>query len=116
MGVALDAECVFCHAHAESADYLLFECVFSQAVLRRVLSDIHLPLPQSNWRQWMLRVTKGKTPLARARRKCLVAAVYYLWNEWNYRVFHISAKSPSEDASGYGTCSVLLGLLSAMEF
>ncbi|GAB2283197.1 hypothetical protein Dimus_017724 [Dionaea muscipula] len=83
----------------ETVDHLLFDCVFSYTVLRGVLCDVQLPLPWSNWRQWMLQVTKGKTSLARSRRKCLAAAAYYLWNERNCRVFHLSAKSPSKVAA-----------------
>ncbi|GAB2273658.1 hypothetical protein Dimus_008440 [Dionaea muscipula] len=81
------------------------------AVLRGVLRDVCLPLPRSNWRQWMLRVTKGKTHLASSRRKCLAVAVYYLWNERNCRVFHISAKSPVQKCGwSLAWVAVLIGV------
>ncbi|GAB2278238.1 hypothetical protein Dimus_012929 [Dionaea muscipula] len=74
----------------------LVECEFSRAVLRWTLHAVRLSLPQSCWRQWWTKVAKGKTDLAKARRRCLAASAYFLWQERNCRVYHISAASPKE--------------------
>ncbi|GAB2286119.1 hypothetical protein Dimus_020543, partial [Dionaea muscipula] len=80
----------------ETTNHILFECKFSSAVTHRVLRDVKLSAPRGCWRQWFPRVTTGKTALAKARRRCLAAVVYFLWQERNSRVFHISASSSAE--------------------
>ncbi|GAB2296872.1 hypothetical protein Dimus_030973 [Dionaea muscipula] len=87
MGLISDPGCVLCHGNEESVDHLLFACDFSQAVMRVVLRAVKLPPPRTSWRQWMVRVTRGKTSLAKQRRKCLGEFVYFLWQERNCRVF-----------------------------
>ncbi|GAB2265284.1 hypothetical protein Dimus_000351 [Dionaea muscipula] len=64
-----------------------------------VLRVVKLSLPRSSWIQWMVRVTKGRSPLARLRRRCLVAVVYFLWTERNCRVFHVKVVASIEVTS-----------------
>ncbi|GAB2278529.1 hypothetical protein Dimus_013207 [Dionaea muscipula] len=42
---------------------------------------------------WIVKVAKGKTALARARRRCIAAVVYCLWQERNSRIFRNVASS-----------------------
>ncbi|GAB2269689.1 hypothetical protein Dimus_004611 [Dionaea muscipula] len=96
MGLIEDERCVLCQKQQETTDHILFECEFSRAVLHRALHAVRLSMPQGCWRQWWLKFTKGKTTLAKARRRCLAASVYFLWQERNCRVFHISVAHPAE--------------------
>ncbi|GAB2299031.1 hypothetical protein Dimus_038547 [Dionaea muscipula] len=96
MGLIEDESCVLCQEYRETTDHILSECEFSRAVLRWTLHAVRLSLPQSCWRQWWTKVAKGKTDLAKARRRCLAVSAYFLWQERNCRVYHISAASPKE--------------------
>ncbi|GAB2273965.1 hypothetical protein Dimus_008735 [Dionaea muscipula] len=75
----------------ETVDHLLFACDFSQAVMLGILRAVKLPLPRTSWRQWMVRVTRGKTSLGEF--------VYFLWQQRNCRVFHIQNATPAEVSS-----------------
>ncbi|GAB2285015.1 hypothetical protein Dimus_019471 [Dionaea muscipula] len=66
-------------------------CLIAEAVLKGVLHRLKLSVPRLDWRQWAIRVTKGKTPLARARRRCLAAVVYSIWHERNSMIFSSQA-------------------------
>ncbi|GAB2285245.1 hypothetical protein Dimus_019697, partial [Dionaea muscipula] len=67
MGIIAVNNGVLSQGSVETTDHLPFSCEFSQAVLKRVMHHVKL------------RVTKGKTPLAQARRRCLAAVVYFIW-------------------------------------
>ncbi|GAB2288649.1 hypothetical protein Dimus_022972, partial [Dionaea muscipula] len=56
-------------------------------VLGKLLQGVNLTLPKGDWRRWMVMVSKGKTDMAMARRKCFAAFVYGIWEERNARVF-----------------------------
>ncbi|GAB2274784.1 hypothetical protein Dimus_009558 [Dionaea muscipula] len=43
-----------------------------EGAVRRVL----LTPPRIDWRQWVIRVTRGQTDLAKGKRRCIAAAVY----------------------------------------
>ncbi|GAB2287138.1 hypothetical protein Dimus_021524 [Dionaea muscipula] len=94
-----DASCPLCQRYTETVEHLLFSCEFSQAVLIGIFPYLKLTLPRTDWRHWVLEVTREKTALAKVRRKCLAMAVYLLWHERSCRVFHIPAATPTEVSS-----------------
>ncbi|GAB2280064.1 hypothetical protein Dimus_014702 [Dionaea muscipula] len=60
---------------------------FSQEVAASFLTRLKLQGPCCEWRDWMVKITRGKTELARARRKWLAALVYDISQERNSRIF-----------------------------
>ncbi|GAB2269545.1 hypothetical protein Dimus_004464, partial [Dionaea muscipula] len=47
-----------------------------------------------NWWDWMVKVMRGKTGLARDRRKWPAAMLYGIWQERNARIFTDCTASP----------------------
>ncbi|GAB2300072.1 hypothetical protein Dimus_034113 [Dionaea muscipula] len=86
----------------ETTDHILFECKFSSAVMHRVLQDVELCTPRGLGGEWFSRVTIGKTTTSESTEEMYAAVVYFLWQERNSRVFHISTSSSAEDTCGSG--------------
>ncbi|GAB2301836.1 hypothetical protein Dimus_035862 [Dionaea muscipula] len=63
-------------------------------VFQGILPHVKLSLSRTEWRTCMARVTRGKTPLAKAKRRCLAALVYFVWQERNYRIFKLQSLGP----------------------
>ncbi|GAB2300628.1 hypothetical protein Dimus_034662 [Dionaea muscipula] len=93
-GLIDDASCVFCRDGRQTTDHFMVACPFSRLVLRESLKQVKLSPPRTDWRQGMVRVVRGRTALAKARRKCLAATVYLLWHERNCRVFGSRRNEP----------------------
>ncbi|GAB2266922.1 hypothetical protein Dimus_037924 [Dionaea muscipula] len=93
-GIATDNSCVLCCEGVETVDHLVFACKFSKSILNRTLFAVKLTLSRLDWRLWITRVTKGKTPFARARRRCIAAVIYCLWQEQNSRIFRGQHSAP----------------------
>ncbi|GAB2291021.1 hypothetical protein Dimus_025277, partial [Dionaea muscipula] len=70
-----------------STDHLFFGCCFARAVAEPFLMRLKLQKRACDWRNWMVKVSRGKTEVARARRKWLAAVVYGIWQECNSRIF-----------------------------
>ncbi|GAB2280708.1 hypothetical protein Dimus_015334 [Dionaea muscipula] len=70
----IDSCCVLCHRAEETVPHLIFDCDFSKAVLLGVLNHVKLAPPRSDGRQWMIRVTRGKTNLAKVPDGCVMLA------------------------------------------
>ncbi|GAB2289836.1 hypothetical protein Dimus_024139 [Dionaea muscipula] len=63
-------------------------------VLRGALRRVLLTPPRIDWRQWVIRVSRGQMDLAKERRRYIGAAVYALWQERNRRIFSNQAAVP----------------------
>lgn len=90
--------CLFCGCEAEVIDHLFFECEFSFEVCRGVLQMLKLAHRREGpfelcWK-WMLRVSKGKTQLARRRRAGFAAVIYALWLERNAHILQQCSNPP----------------------
>ncbi|GAB2271326.1 hypothetical protein Dimus_006167 [Dionaea muscipula] len=70
------------------------ECTYSKQVARPILGEVKLSLPRGEWRLWMVKVARGKSPLAKARRWALAALAYGVWQERNASIFRGEAKPP----------------------
>ncbi|GAB2291765.1 hypothetical protein Dimus_026018 [Dionaea muscipula] len=67
---------------------------FVQEMAAPFFMKLKLRSPRRGWRDWVVKVTRGKTGLACARRKWLAAMVYGVWHERNARIFTNCAASP----------------------
>ncbi|XP_074306170.1 uncharacterized protein LOC141641407 [Silene latifolia] len=89
-GLILINRCVLCQVAVESHEHLFFSCTFSQDVWNALLQWMHLcSRSVSLWTElrWMAQ-TKGQRHWKNMWRKaCLAAAIYYLWQERNQRIF-----------------------------
>ncbi|GAB2282428.1 hypothetical protein Dimus_039542 [Dionaea muscipula] len=96
MGFRDETICVLCENVDEDRDHLFFLCPFVQEVRKRVLHCLGLRSTASCWMawwQWLLKICKGRTVIAR-QRQCIAAAfVYEIWRERNDRIFKAKARA-----------------------
>ncbi|GAB2216646.1 hypothetical protein Droror1_Dr00024422 [Drosera rotundifolia] len=89
-GVLQEGRCELCGLPSEDRDHLFFLCYYSQAILQAVLVKLGLnqkPLGWEQWRDQMLKISRGKSPTAKTRRRANGLLVYMLWKERNKRIF-----------------------------
>lgn len=95
-GLVVPVECLLCGHAAETTLHLYFDCPFSSAVWRVMLSNLRLPFPTrlAEIVQWLI-----STPMHKKIKIILKlvfqAAVYFIWRERNSRLHSGPHKPPS---------------------
>ncbi|GAB2300348.1 hypothetical protein Dimus_038612 [Dionaea muscipula] len=97
MSILVDSRCIFCSFSAEIRDHLFICCPFVQEVRDGVLRGLRMRWVGSQWEDlwtWLLKISKGKIGMAKARRSLAAALVYEVWRERNFRIFRNLISSP----------------------
>ncbi|XP_043713210.1 uncharacterized protein LOC122661771 [Telopea speciosissima] len=110
-GTVIDPTCYLCGNAVETTDHLLFECDFSSAVWREVLSlNGFNRNPLGTWKdvvEWLVSHFNGGSLLGSVRKFSFISSVYRLWQERNARA-HLKRPTINCDGSvkggfgGYG--------------
>ncbi|XP_074288983.1 uncharacterized protein LOC141614128 [Silene latifolia] len=89
-GMFMVNKCVLCKCKAENHRHLFFNCVFSQQVWNALLQWMNISNRTVNlWSEihWIAQ-TKGLRHWKHAlHQSCIAAAVYFIWQERNQRIF-----------------------------
>ncbi|XP_055962303.1 uncharacterized protein LOC130015686 [Mercurialis annua] len=83
--------CSMCNGHRESRNHLLFECIFSKDVWKRVLEMLRINRNGFNWNREVVFFTRracGRSEEAKKRRRAFTATVYCIWKARNEMVFN----------------------------
>lgn len=89
-GITTEKMCPLCDSEEETIDHIFFVCDYSSQIWGKLLLWLKInrtPMSWSNELQWATRHMGGRTPKAEVYRMMLVAAIYYVWQERNQRVF-----------------------------
>ncbi|XP_074300063.1 uncharacterized protein LOC141631269 [Silene latifolia] len=89
-GISIVNRCVLCRAHAETHRHLFFRCSYSQELWTGLLNWMHIAGRSNDLStelHWIAN-SKGRRHWKHEWRKgCIAAAVYYIWQERNKRIF-----------------------------
>ncbi|XP_019248326.1 PREDICTED: uncharacterized protein LOC109227583 [Nicotiana attenuata] len=98
-GSITSAECVLCEAADESHDHLFFTCKYSSSVWEKVLNWAGIGRRARIWSEeikWASTYATGRKADAAIYRMILAGAVYYLWQERNWRIFKKKKRKAEE--------------------
>lgn len=88
-GMPISIDCVLCSNGIDSCQHLFFECLFSAAVWKTILSRYgisHAPRQWDSEFRWLRIACKGRNTRSCLIRKIFVTTVYFVWWERNCRV------------------------------
>ncbi|GKB91388.1 RNA-directed DNA polymerase, eukaryota, reverse transcriptase zinc-binding domain protein [Tanacetum coccineum] len=91
--------CALCKNNTDSHSHLFFECGYSSEVWKNVVDKMDVGDRSYKWFEIveeMSRTFNGNSINSIIRRLCLVASVYLIWQERNYRIFREEIRSPEE--------------------
>ncbi|XP_019238405.1 PREDICTED: uncharacterized protein LOC109218495 [Nicotiana attenuata] len=98
-GNITSAECVLCEAADESHDHLFFTCKYSSNVWEKVMYWAGTGRKAKIWSEeisWASAYATGRISDATIYRMILAGAVYYLWQERNWRIFRKNKRKAEE--------------------
>lgn len=90
-GLVMNDDCGLCDPDVEDTDPLVFHCDYSTEVFCKVMTIVKLSCRRrekfDEVVQWMIKVSKGKSRLAKQRRCSFAGMVYTIWRARNMSVF-----------------------------
>ncbi|XP_060170854.1 uncharacterized protein LOC132601809 [Lycium barbarum] len=95
-GIQTSLDCPLCEQDQGSIQYLFFDCMTAGNIWRKLLAWQGVHRPPMNWTeelQWATRFCKGRSRGAEMHRISIAAAVHYVWQEKNYRIFQSTRRS-----------------------
>ncbi|XP_019264656.1 PREDICTED: uncharacterized protein LOC109242255 [Nicotiana attenuata] len=98
-GSITSAECVLCEAVDESHDHLFFTCEYSSNVWEKVMKWAGIGRKARIWSEeisWASTYATGSKSDEAIYRMILAGAVYYLWQERNWRIFRKKKRKAEE--------------------
>ncbi|GKD73083.1 RNA-directed DNA polymerase, eukaryota, reverse transcriptase zinc-binding domain protein, partial [Tanacetum coccineum] len=88
-------ECSLCKKESDSHDHLLFNCEYAQKVWKKVCTMAKMKFKVDTWANLVDELSSNQNSRnvwTIIRNLCLVAAVYYIWQERNLRLFQNSKR------------------------
>ena len=82
--------CSLCLRNNEDHNHLFFECSYTKALWWDVCDRCDIPRITKVWDEWILWATvtwHAKSFVNFSRKLGFAATVYYIWQEWNARIF-----------------------------
>ena len=89
-GFDINENCVLCKQDRETRDHIFFECSYSKAIWKEVLSKCGLQRDITSWHgelKWVVLKLKGKALITLLIQIGWNAFIYNKWQERNHRVF-----------------------------
>ena len=89
-GFDIAGDCPLCKQEQETRNHLFFECSFSKAIWKMILTLCDLRRDTSCWNQelkWASQRLKGKALISTLLRIGWNAYIYHMWKERNNRLF-----------------------------
>ncbi|XP_024963978.1 uncharacterized protein LOC112504274 [Cynara cardunculus var. scolymus] len=92
-----DLECSLCGQCLDSHDHLFFQCPFAGVVWNSVLFMVDLTGMPSRWEQIVQVISDSNSRPKLLKQKIVVAAaVYYIWQERNRRLFSATKRTAQD--------------------
>ncbi|XP_060181963.1 uncharacterized protein LOC132611564 [Lycium barbarum] len=91
----IDEQCQLCRGAPETINHAFFACPFSGAIWSRLLQWLNINRSNMEWTdelKWAETWCKGRSSKAEVYKIVLAAAVYYVWQERNNRLFQKRSK------------------------
>lgn len=82
--------CEFCYGDLESRDHLLFSCLATVHIWKKVLLILQIDYPIGDWQfelTWALNHRKGKNLHSVIYKLAFTVFIYKIWREMNNRIF-----------------------------
>lgn len=98
-GIAISSACSLCEKVEESHEHLFFQCNYSTSIWSKLLQWMGIQRNVQGWdaeKQWAIRHALGKKQMCATYRMLLACAVYYIWQERNWRTFRGTQRSNKE--------------------
>ncbi|GAB2280483.1 hypothetical protein Dimus_039413 [Dionaea muscipula] len=90
MGIRVDDQCVLCAHALEDRDHLFCSCAFVQEARADILHHFQLKTNASCWDEWwhwLLKISRGRTSMAKQKRCIGAAFAYEVWRVRNDKIF-----------------------------
>ncbi|GJS95673.1 RNA-directed DNA polymerase, eukaryota, reverse transcriptase zinc-binding domain protein, partial [Tanacetum coccineum] len=91
--------CSLCKKVPDSHEHLFFKCEYAQKVWKMVCNIAKLDLKENKWDKILEEMSKSNDNnniWGVIRRLCLAAAVYFIWQERNMRLFNNCSRDENE--------------------
>ncbi|KAH0720490.1 hypothetical protein KY284_005520 [Solanum tuberosum] len=89
-GITNDTLCPLCMEAHETHQHLFFTCIYSRMLWQKLLNWLSINRASNGWTEelnWAVKHASSKTIIAELYKMTLAAAIYYIWQERNYRIF-----------------------------
>ncbi|KAH0720194.1 hypothetical protein KY284_005224 [Solanum tuberosum] len=98
-GINTDSICSMCKAEPEIHQHLFFACSVANVIWQRLLRWLSITKSSAGWNEeieWATMHANRKIVQDEVYRMTLVAALYYIWQDNNYRIFQQRERSIEE--------------------
>ncbi|GJR81101.1 RNA-directed DNA polymerase, eukaryota, reverse transcriptase zinc-binding domain protein [Tanacetum coccineum] len=92
-------ECSLCQKDLDSHDHLFFNCEYAQKFWKQVCDMARMKFKNFSWDARLNEMSKGKNKHSVwevIKKLCHAAAVYYIWQERNLRLFNNSKREATD--------------------